>query len=348
MDNKKPTKGRGSQGFSSNKFDQNQRFEMDGLAQTEDSRVVKTECIPVHPKSIVNKVESPDIPFDYSLNPYQGCEHGCIYCYARNSHEFWGYNPGIDFESKILTKAQAPELLKKFLAAKSWKPQPIMLSGNTDCYQPVEKRLEITRELLKVFLDKRHPVALITKNKLILRDLDIIEKLAELKLVSVALSINYDQDEVRRLVEPRTSSVDARFETLRVLSQAGVHTSVLIAPVIPAINDEQVPRIIERAAELGAKDLHYIFVRLNGAIGLLFSEWLQTHFPDRADKVLNRIRDLHGGSLNDSRFGTRMRGEGHWADIFDQQFKLIKRKHLPNPQKMDWNLEAFDPQLKLY
>ena len=348
MDNKKPTKGRGSQGFSSNKFDQHQRFQMDGLSQTAETNELRTECIPVHPKSIVNKVDSPDIPFGYSLNPYQGCEHGCIYCYARNSHEFWGYNPGIDFESKILTKPNAPDLLRKHLSSKSWRPQPIMMSGNTDCYQPVEKRLKITRELLKVFLARRHPVALITKNKLILRDLDILKPLAEQNLVSVALSINYIQDDIRRLVEPRTSSVESRFDTLKVLSEEGIHTSVLIAPVIPAINEDQVPRIIERAAELGAKDLHYIFVRLNGAIGLLFHEWLETHFPERAEKVLNRIRDVHGGKLNDSRFGTRMRGEGNWANIFDQQFKLIKRKCLPKPQKMDWNLDAFNPQLKLF
>lgn len=346
MEKHKRIKGRGSQNFTSNKYDALERVLMDELGEFDIEQ--KTECIPVFPKTIINKVDSPDIPFSYSINPYQGCEHGCIYCYARNSHEFWGYNPGLDFESKILIKEDAPKLLRAELRKKSWKVAPIMLSGNTDPYQPVEKKYKLTRQLLEIFLEKRHPVGLITKNKMIVRDLDLISKLAEHNLTSVALSINYSDDSVRRKVEPRASSVNSRFEALKALSDAGVYVNVLIAPVIPGINDDQLPEIIERCKENGASNVGMMIVRLNGAIGLLFENWLHTHFPERAEKVLNRIKSLHGGSLNDSRFGTRMKGEGQWSDILFQQFRLLKRKHFPDIRKFEWNLDGFNPQLELF
>lgn len=346
MDKSKPVKGRGTQSFSSNRFEENRKVLMPELGeyQLDD----KTKYIEVFPKSLINKVESPDVPYDFSINPYQGCEHGCIYCYARNSHEYWGYDPGLEFESRILVKKEAPQLLRKELRSKNWKASPIMLSGNTDCYQPAERKFGITRELLQVFAEKKHPVSLITKNKLILRDIDLIRELSEQKLSSVALSINYSDDQVRRKVEPRASSVESRFEALRSLAEAGVYVTVLIAPVIPGINDDQIPEIVERAADLGASNVGMMMVRLNGAIGMLFESWLAQHYPDRADKVMNRIRSLHGGQLNDSRFGTRMKGEGQWSNILYQQFHLMRRKHFGEIKSFEFDLQLFNPQLSLF
>jgi DNA repair photolyase len=347
MDIQKRQKGRGSQGLSNNKFDELQRVDEDGSFR-EEHLDIKAKLISTYPKTLINKVNSPDVPFKYSINPYQGCEHGCVYCYARNTHEFWGYNPGIDFESKILYKKNAPDLLRKELAKKSWKVSPVMMSGNTDCYQPAESKLRITRSLLEIFSEKNHPVGFITKNKLITRDIDLLSPMAEKNLTSVALSINYSDDDVRRKVEPRTSSVKARFETLEALTASGIRTTVLVAPIIPGINDDQLKDIMERCAELGASDIHYLIVRLNGAVGDLFGQWLNVHYSDRADKVLNRISSLHGGQLNDSRFKTRMTGEGKWAQIIDKQFKVLKSRYFGDASPMKWNLDAFNPQMKLF
>ncbi|MDX1685100.1 MAG: PA0069 family radical SAM protein [Saprospiraceae bacterium] len=347
MDKRKRIKGRGTQSLTNNRFESLERFRLDGEDQ-DASLEVPTTCTPVYPKTLINKVDSPDVPYEWSINPYQGCEHGCIYCYARNSHEFWGYNPGIDFETRILVKEDAPRLLRKELAKKSWKVSPIMLSGNTDPYQPAEKKYRLTRQLLEIFMEKRHPVGLITKNYMITRDLDLIGQLAKDNLTSVALSINYSDDEVRRKVEPRASSVQSRFKALKKLAESGVRVTVLVSPVIPGINDDQIKDVIEKSAELGAADIRMLVVRLNGAIGMLFEEWLHSHYPERAEKVLNRIRSLHGGTLNDSRWGKRMKGEGKWSDILHQQFKLHKRRFFPDIQPFEWNLEAFNPQLKLF
>ncbi|UXP30611.1 PA0069 family radical SAM protein [Reichenbachiella agarivorans] len=317
-----------------------------------DSLKQKTSYLKVTPKTIVNKVNSPDLPFPYSMNPYQGCEHGCIYCYARNSHEYWGYSAGRDFESKILVKNNAAALLRKKFDSKNWVPAPIMLSGNTDCYQPIERKLKITRSILQVCLEYRHPVGLITKNAMLLRDLDILKELAALNLVRVVLSITTLNEKLREKLEPRTSTAGLRFNAVRRLSENGVPVSVMMAPVIPNINSSEIMKIAEKAADNGAKHLYHTVVRLNGVIGQLFEEWLDEHYPDRKEKVLHQIEELHGGQLNDSRFSTRMRGEGEYADHIAQMFVMARKKYkLDGPRiPMDTTLfrRAGESQLSLF
>ncbi len=294
-------------------------------------RIQERLIIETFPKTIVNKVTSPDVGPGHSLNPYQGCEHGCIYCYARNSHEYWGYGAGLDFEQKILVKRNAVELLEAKLRSKSWKAEPIMLSGNTDCYQPVEKKLEITRNLLKTFLKYRHPVGIITKNALVQRDLDILKELNKERLINVNISITSLQEKTRRILEPRTASIKKRLETVEKLSKAGIPVRVMMAPIIPSINSHEIMPLVKEIAERGALGVGYTIVRLNGAIGGIFSDWIKKAMPDRAEKVLHQIEHVHGGSLNDSRFGTRMKGEGEFADQVAQQFKIARKTIFKGP-----------------
>jgi DNA repair photolyase len=308
-----------------------------------------TKYVRVHPKSIVNKVDSPDIPLYHSLNPYQGCEHGCVYCYARNSHEFWGYNAGLDFERFILIKEDAPKLLEKKILSGNWKVEPIMLSGNTDCYQPAEFKLQITRRLLEVFARYRHPVGIITKNSLILRDMDILQDLAKDNLVHVSLSITGTDEELRRKMEPRTASYEKRFRTVEHLSNAGIPVNIMMAPVIPALNSGDIMEVARRGSDAGALDLAFIMVRLNGRIGLVFRDWLEKNFPDRAAKVISQVEALHGGKINDSRFGVRMRGEGKIASIIHQQFKVARQLYYSGRRMPEYNRNAFrGRQLSLF
>ncbi|HXC03439.1 MAG TPA: PA0069 family radical SAM protein, partial [Bacteroidia bacterium] len=293
---------------------------------------------------IVNKVESPDVGLSYSMNPYQGCEHGCVYCYARNTHEYWGYSAGLDFERKILYKSDAPALLAKAFRKKGWEPLPIMLSGNTDCYQPLERKLKLTRGILEVCLKFKHPVGIITKNSLIVRDLDLISKLAEQNLVMVLISLTGLTEETRLLLEPRTATYKNRLKTIQLLTQAGVHTGIMMAPVIPGINSHEIASVLEQAAAHGAKTAGTQIVRLNGAIGGIFKDWLCKTYPDRADKVWNQIVECHGGTVNDSRFGTRMKGEGKIAEAIRTLFRTSKTRYMGNPERFTFNLEAFDPQ----
>ena len=270
---------------------------------------------------------SPDVPFTYSLNPYRGCEHGCAYCYARPSHEYLGFSAGLDFETKILVKEDAPELLARHLTKPTWQPQPIAISGNTDAYQPVERKLELTRRCLEVLQRFRNPVQIITKNALVQRDLDILSDLASHDAAGVAVSITtLDTDLVRKL-EPRTSSPSRRLETVRALSQAGVRTTVLIAPVIPGLTDHELPRIVEACAEAGAESVGYILLRLPLTVAPLFEDWLERHFPDRRRKVLHKLEQLREGRLNDPRFGHRMRGTGPLADHIRTVFQVAARRH---------------------
>lgn len=294
----------------------------------EEANDVKTTFIEVHPKTIVNKVSSPDVGMMYSLNPYQGCEHGCTYCYARPTHEYWGYSAGLDFERTILVKKNAPELLRAALMKRSHVVHPISLSGNTDCYQPCEREYRITRQLLEIMLEFRHPVSLITKNALILRDIDLLEQLAELNLVSVYLSITSLDENLRRKLEPRTATARRRLHTLEQLTTHGIPARVMIAPLIPAINDMELFSIVKAAGERGASGAGYIVVRLNGPNAGLFDQWLQYHFPERREKVLHQLSEIHGGSLGDSRFGTRMRGEGNYALNMERQFKIARNRFL--------------------
>ncbi|MEL6673476.1 MAG: PA0069 family radical SAM protein [Bacteroidota bacterium] len=312
----------------------------------------KTEFIPEHPKKIINKVTSPDVPMDYSINPYQGCEHGCVYCYARNAHTYWGYSAGLDFERKIIYKPEAPKLLKEAFEKKSWKAHPIMLSGNTDCYQPGERNFKLTRGLLEVFLQYKNPVGIVTKNSLILRDLDILCELAKENLVHVFLSVTTLEPELRRLMEPRTATGQKRVEVIRQLSAAGVPTGALLGPIIPGLNNHEIPKLVKTVADAGASAVGYTFIRLNGQIKEIFEHWLRETYPDRADKVLNQIRASHGGKLNDSEYGRRMRGEGEIAESISRLFKLAKKQHMADRAMPAYNLEAFrrpgDGQLSLF
>lgn len=302
----------------------------------------KAQYIPVHPRTIVNRIESPDLPIVYSMNPYAGCEHGCIYCYARNSHEYWGYSAGIEFETRILIKQNAPELLRQTLSAPHWQPQPIMLAGNTDCYQPIERVYQLTRKMLEVLLEFRHPVGIITKNALILRDLDLLSELAQLRLVHVYITITTLREELRRVLEPRTAAGHRRLEVVRRLREAGIPVGVMVAPIIPSLNEEEILPLLEAAAAAGAQSAAYTVVRLNGAIAEIFEAWLREHFPDRADKVLRAIAACHDGRLNDSRFNRRLRGIGPRALVIERTFQTgLKRYFSQVPPMPPYNLEVF-------
>ena len=332
MNTKSIIKGRGAQLNTPNRFFELHHETRDDflefcLKEGELADKNKTKYLEIFPKTIVNKVDSPDVGMMYSMNPYQGCEHGCIYCYARNTHEYWGYSPGLDFERRILVKKKAPELLEALLKKKTWKAHPIVLSGNTDCYQPAEKKFEITRKLLAIFLKYKHPVAIITKNALIGRDMDILKELAKDDLIGVNMSITSLSEETRRILEPRTATIKRRFETIKLLSDNGVPVNVMIAPIIPSINSHEVLSIAKEASAQGAVSIAHTFIRLNGAIGQLFTDWIQKTMPDRAEKVLNQIKSCHGGRLNDSRFGTRMRGEGNIAQQVHDLVRLARHKY---------------------
>lgn len=313
---------------------------------------LKTEYLETHPKTILNRVESPDIPLEWSMNPYQGCEHGCIYCYARNTHPYWGFSAGLDFERKILVKRNAAELLENELKKKSWKAAPVMFAGNTDVYQPAERKFRITRACLEVFWKYRHPVGLITKNSLVLRDLDILQQLAAERLTGVAISITTLNEELRQFLEPRTATVKQRLRTVEALSKAGIPVFVMMAPVIPGLNDHEIFSLVKTVADCGALGVGHSIVRLNGDVGVIFEDWIRKTMPDRADRVLNRIRDTHGGKLEEKRFGKRMRGEGNIAAIIHDQFRVAKEKHLKDRKMPAYNLELHEhfksPQLRLF
>lgn len=312
----------------------------------------KTTYQEVFPKTIVNTVESPDVGMTYSMNMYQGCEHGCIYCYARNSHEYWGYSAGLDFERRILVKKNAPQLLEEKLKSKSWQAQTIVLSGNTDCYQPAERRYQITRQCLEVFLKYKHPVGIITKNALVLRDLDLLQQLAQEQLVGVHVSVTSLSEKTRMLLEPRTTTIQKRLETIRVLSENGIPVNVMLAPIIPGINSHEILPMAKAVSEAGALSIAHTVVRLNGAIAEIFTDWIRKAMPDRADKVLHQIEACHGGSLNDSRWGSRMRGEGEMAEMIRSQMHLAKRKYFGDKKFPQLNTSLHAPykdgQLKLF
>lgn len=321
-------KGRGAQFNTHNKFIKNEvtKEYIEGIDDWTEPDV-KTQFIDVDAKSIVNKVESPDVGMFYSMNPYMGCEHGCIYCYARNSFEYWGYSAGVDFESRILVKKNAPELLRKFLMHPKWECVPISLSGNTDCYQPAEKKFRLTRGLLEVCNEFNQPVGMITKNAGILRDKDLLQHMASRHLVSVLVSITSLSEDLRSVMEPRTTTAKQRLRTIEELSKAGVQMGVMLGPMIPGLNEHEMPAIIKAASEAGATFSAYTFIRLNGAIKLLFHDWLYKTFPDRADKVWHLIEGAHDGKVNDSQWGRRMRGEGAIADLVAHQYHTYTKKY---------------------
>lgn len=352
IDNTQFIKGRGAQSNPINPFtNEIKEFSYQEFID-EDNPLNKTRYLETYPKTIVNSIKSPDVPFNYGINPYQGCEHGCVYCYARNTHPFWGYSAGLDFEKVILVKKTAPQLLRQKLSSRSWSGEPIMLAGNTDCYQPIEKKMEITRQLLEVFLEFKNPVAMITKNKLMLRDLDLLKQLNDQQLLRARVSLNTIDDSLRQKLEPRASSVKTRLELIRSLSQEGIKVGVMAAPIIPGLNDTELFSLVKKVAEIGAIDINYIMVRLNGDVKQIFEEWLEVTYPDRKEKVMNLIAAAHGGKHNDSRFGTRMRGEGKYVEMIASQFKLAKQKYIPAYDEIVFDRDAFqkrkDPQLNLF
>ncbi len=351
-ENKQYLKGRGAQINPASRFEKYICDPDPTIFSEQPNDQIRTKIIEVHPKSILNKVDSPDIPFSYSLNPYQGCEHGCIYCYARNTHPYWGYSAGLEFEQKILVKKKAATLLEQKIKSKRWQAAPIMLSGNTDCYQPIERKLKITRSILEVLLKYRHPVSLITKNNLILRDLDILEQLGKYNLVRVAISITTLQEPLRQFMEPRTATANSRLKTIKILSTHNIPVTTMMAPVIPGLNEHEIFDVLKAAAEAGALNAHYTLVRLNGDVAEIFTDWLQKNFPDRAEKVLNKIKSCHGGQLNDSRAKLRMLGAGSIANMIQQQFKLAKQQFFKTvsiaPLNTGLHEQHKSPQLRLF
>lgn len=332
MNNNK-LKGRGSQFNIPNRFEQihtdhstehNNEDEFDLIS---NEKKIPTIFYNDHSRSVLVKNNSPDLGLSYSINPYRGCEHGCIYCYARPTHEYLGFSAGLDFETKIMVKKDAPELLQKEFMKKSWIPQSVFFSGNTDCYQPAERNFQITRKCLEVFLTFKNPVSIITKNALVLRDLDILKELSEMNLLRVVISVTTLKKELQRKLEPRTSSPAMRLKTIEMLSSNGISTAVNVAPVIPGLTDEEIPAILKAASDSGVVKAGRVMLRLPHSVKELFTDWLEREYPDRATKIINRIKELHGDSLYNSNFGTRMTGEGLWAETIKKIFDASCKKY---------------------
>jgi len=339
----KSIKGRGTSVSPPNRFSTShvEAVHEEGVDEEVYTESPVTEITYDHPEKIVNKVDSPDVGMMYSANPYQGCEHGCAYCYARNTHEFWGYNAGLDFERKIIAKPDAPRLLEKHLLQRGWVPQSIVLSGNTDCYQPIEKKLKLTRQMLEVFARYRHPVGIITKNVTILRDVDILADLAADRLVRVYFSITTLDESLRRVLEPRTATARRKLEAIRTLTDLGIPVGIMNAPIINGLNHHETPAIIKAAAEAGALSAGYTVVRLNGHIKDIFHQWLKDHYPDRLNKVWNQVSHMHGGKVNDSTWGVRIKGSGNHADAVEQLFKSSVAKHMGGRSMPPLNTSKF-------
>jgi len=279
-----------------------------------------------HARTIIARNQSPDIPFDQSINPYKGCEHGCIYCYARATHSYLDLSPGRDFETEIFYKPNAAELLRAELAKPGYVVRPIAFGTNTDPYQPVERQLNVTRGLIELLLEMKHPLTIVTKGALILRDLELLRALAEQELVAVHVSVTTLDDELKRRMEPRTAGPKQRLAMIRQLSAAGIPTGVMAAPMIPALNDHELESILEAAAQNGAGNAGYVLLRLPHEVAPLFVEWLRAHYPDRAEHVLSLLRQLRGGELYDSQFGSRQRGFGPFAALLKARFQKARRK----------------------
>lgn len=352
-------KGRGSQIDPPNRFlREHTEADLEHLPPDEAAEVAasppKTEYLPNQTKSIVSRNDSPDIPFRWSLNPYRGCSHGCSYCYARPSHEYLGFSAGLDFETKIVVKHDAAAAFRDFLNKPSWLVEPIILSGVTDCYQPAEREFRLTRSLLQVALEARQPLALITKNALVTRDLDLLTEMATRRLIHVALSITTLQSELSRTMEPRTSTPAARLRAIRELNRAGVPVAAMVAPVIPGLTDNEIPAILEAAADAGARRASYVMLRLPATVRPVFLEWLDRTQPAGRHRIEAAIRDVRGGRLNDSQFGTRMRGSGPLAEGIAKMFRVFAKKHRLDGEMPPLDTESFEPprprsgQLRLF
>ena len=346
MNKQTKIRGRGAQINPGNRFEKLslenfKRDELDDFTEFEDEKKILTEFYSDDSKTVIAKNNSYDIGFEYSFNPYRGCEHGCVYCYARPSHEFLGFSSGIDFETKIMVKKDAPKLLEAEFNKKNYKPDFIMFSGDTDCYQPVERNLQITRNALKICLQYRNPVSIITKNELILRDIDILKELAELNLISVCLSITSLDRNLARKMEPRTSSPERRLETIHKISEAKIPVGVNVAPVIPGLNDEEIHAILKEASSRGALFAGHIMLRLPYSVKDLFLQWVNKEFPDRANKIVNKIKEMREGKLNSYEFGTRFSGKGKQAESIHSLFKLSCKKYGLNQNKIELRTDLF-------
>jgi len=325
MHKSSPVPGRGASINPPNRFEK-LSYEPDPDEAGDFESAPKTQYLRDASKSIIAYNDSPDIPFDASINPYRGCEHGCIYCYARPTHEFLGFSAGLDFETRILVKEDAPELLYQELSSRKWKPQILVMSGVTDPYQPIESRLQITRRCLQVLADFRNPVGIVTKNHLVTRDIDVLKRLAEFNAVAVSVSVTTLDSKLAHIMEPRTSPPERRLKAIEELASAGIPVGVMAAPVIPGLTDHEITSIIAAAARAGAREAGYVVLRLPYAVAGLFENWLSQHFPERKKKVLDHIRDLRDGKLNDPEFSSRMKGHGAYADQIKSMFWLACKK----------------------
>ena len=350
-------KGRGALTNDKTRFEANRREPVDdgwgGPPEAPAEFITQVSAEPC--RTIISHNDSPDVPFEQSINPYRGCEHGCVYCFARPTHAYLNLSPGLDFETRLFFKARAAELLEKELGRPSYKVKPIALGTNTDPYQPIERRLKVTRSILEVFVRYRHPCTIVTKGTLIERDLDLLDDLARDRLVSVMVSVTTLDDELKRVMEPRAAAPLARLKVIERLASRGIPVGALMAPVIPAINDHEIEAVVEAVAARGAKSAGFVMLRLPHELKTLFREWLEVHFPLKAGHVLSLIRDMRGGRENDPRFGSRMRGEGEVAELIGQRFKLAaKRAGLDRDRRTELELQAFrvpppaTPQLALF
>lgn len=323
-----PKRGRGAVSNPAGRFERlrEEAFDDGWGSLDEVPGRVPTEVLPDHTKTIIARNDSPDVPFDRSINPYRGCEHGCIYCFARPSHAYLGFSPGLDFETRIMAKPKAAELLRAELGKRGYRPAPLALGSNTDPYQPVEREWKITRSVVAVLKEARHPLGIVTKSALVLRDLDLIAPMAEEGLAAVMVSLTTLDRKLARDMEPRAAAPERRLATIRALRSAGVPVGVLASPMIPALNDSELERILESAADAGAGWAGYILLRLPRELADLFSEWLEEHYPAKAEHVRRLVRETRGGADYRSEFGERMRGQGPYADLLARRFRLAARR----------------------
>jgi DNA repair photolyase len=321
-------KGRGAVSNIQGRYevDQRERFDDGWDGEDEDAPAFKTVVTDEYAKSILSRNASPDVPFNVSLNPYRGCEHGCIYCFARPTHSYLGLSPGLDFETRLFAKANAADLLRRELAAPSYVPEHIAIGVNTDAYQPCERERRLTRQVLEVLHECKHPVGLITKSSLIERDIDLLAPMAAQRLACAAITLTTLDPAISRTLEPRAAAPARRLRTIRTLTDAGIPVSVSVAPIIPFVTEPEIEKILEAAREAGAVGAHYVVLRLPWEVSPLFQQWLEAHFPERAARVMNRVREMRGGKEYDSDFSQRMHGEGVWADLIRQRFsKTVER-----------------------
>lgn len=341
-------RGRGALSNASGRFETQERFLADdgwGTAE-QPAPVRRTEVTIDKSKSVIARNSSPDVGFDRSINAYRGCEHGCVYCFARPTHAWLGLSPGIDFESRLFAKPDAAKVLERELARPGYECRPIAMGTNTDPYQPLEQRMEITRSILQVLSDHGHPVTIVTKSHSIVRDIDILAPMAERRLVKVALSVTTLDRSLARLMEPRAATPQRRLAAVRRLAGAGIPTGVMVAPIIPAINDMEIEEILQAAAWSGAESAAYVLLRLPLEIKELWAEWLEAHFPDRAGKVMRLLREMRGGRAYDARFGLRMRGTGPYAQLIARRFRLARKRLGFEAGEPNLDAESFRPPIR--